>query len=108
MSFYHDIFVVRFWDESRGSSGEAREMRGVVEHVRTGEKRYVNHPDQVCQFIGGYVDGKHPDDQLEGMNRWGKIRRWINVRRGGLRQKSGGTGPMASGKNPSCEEARSR
>ncbi|MCH8988046.1 MAG: hypothetical protein IIA92_04485 [Chloroflexi bacterium] len=88
MSFYRDIFVVRLWNESRGRGGKGREIRGVVEHVGTGKKRYVNHLDQVGEFIGGYIEGEQPLNESNTPNGWRRIKRWLNFWRSRLPPRS--------------------
>ncbi len=94
MSFYSDIFVVRFWKESRGNSSQTKALRGVVEHVHTGEKRYVVQLDQVSDFINRYIDDEGTAvDRWEGSNKWKKLKRWLDACRAGLSIRSG----MANG-----------
>lgn len=91
MSFYRDIFIVRFWSESRGRGDKGREMRGVVEHVRTGKKRYVNHVDQVGEFIGGYVDSEQSVGKFKralGSRALKRLFRLFSFRRNGSKPHS--------------------
>jgi hypothetical protein len=48
-------FIVRVWRETREIEGAAPEWRGVVEHVPTGERRYLTNLDELADFILLYV-----------------------------------------------------
>ncbi len=48
------MFIVRIWREARESEGDPPEWRGSIEHVKTGERRYVKQLDEVVGFIAGY------------------------------------------------------
>ena len=49
------VFVIRIWTEPREISGEKSQMRGVIEHVTSGEKQYFLELDEIEQFIFPFV-----------------------------------------------------
>jgi hypothetical protein len=50
-------FVVRFWLEHREIKGVKSLWRGVIEHVLSGRKKYLNKFDEVADFISSYLKG---------------------------------------------------
>lgn len=50
------VFVVRLWLEHREMEGMVPERRGIVEHVPTGERRYVRSVDEVLEFLSGFLE----------------------------------------------------
>ena len=48
-------FIVRIWLEPREIEGAVPLWRGVIEHVRSGERRHLQDPKDVMDFIAHYV-----------------------------------------------------
>ncbi|MFQ5857712.1 MAG: hypothetical protein ACE5LU_19065 [Anaerolineae bacterium] len=67
------VFIVRIWREPREIDGAAPEWRGVIEHVTTGERRYLKDVDAIVAFILPYLEGMGVELGL----RW-RVRRWLN------------------------------
>jgi hypothetical protein len=67
------VFIVRIWLEPRELAGAVVEWRGVIEHVPTQERRYLNDLAALSSFITPYLDSM---GVKRGMHeRW---RRWLN------------------------------
>lgn len=49
------VFVIRIWSEPREWEDEQPQMRGVIEHIATGSKRYFLELSEVNQFIYPFV-----------------------------------------------------
>ena len=49
-------FVVRVWLEPREIEDAPPEWRGVIEHVPTGERRYLKNLDDIRRFIVSYLE----------------------------------------------------
>jgi hypothetical protein len=49
------VFIVRFWAEPRQVDNARVEWRGVVEHLQTGQRKYVQRPKDATRFIATYV-----------------------------------------------------
>ncbi|MCX7707522.1 MAG: hypothetical protein N2204_05905 [Anaerolineae bacterium] len=47
----NEIFIVRVWREPHASVEEGYESRGVVEHLRSGQRRYFRRLDDLAAFI---------------------------------------------------------
>lgn len=45
------VFVIRIWSEPREVDGEPPLLRGVIEHVTTGKKKYFLDLDDLKGFI---------------------------------------------------------
>lgn len=69
------VFIVRFWREPRELETARPEWRGVVEHVKSGERRFVQRTDDVALFIAAYVTESAPT-----LNIRSKVRRWLKER----------------------------
>ena len=50
-------FVVRLWLEPREIEDAQPEWRGVIEHVPSGERRYLRDLDDIALFISSYAPG---------------------------------------------------
>lgn len=50
------VFIVRIWREPREIEGQAPEWRGVVEHVPSGERRYLKDLEEICVFFVAYLE----------------------------------------------------
>lgn len=48
-------FILRIWIEPREIEGAAAEWRGMVEHVDSGQRKYLNDLDQIIAFIAPYL-----------------------------------------------------
>ena len=48
-------FILRIWIEPREIEGAVAEWRGVVEHVDSGQRKYLNDLDQIMAFIAPYL-----------------------------------------------------
>jgi hypothetical protein len=48
-------FIVRIWIEPREIEGETPLWRGVIEHVGSGERRYIKHLKELEEFIAIYL-----------------------------------------------------
>ncbi len=49
-------FIVRIWLEPREIAGATVEWRGVIEHVASGERLYINDVDRIAEFIAPYLE----------------------------------------------------
>jgi hypothetical protein len=70
------VFVVRIWSEAREVEGAAPTWRGVIEHIPSGERRYVQNLDDITIFMAAYL-------VKMGMKLtlcW-QIKRWLNQRK---------------------------
>jgi hypothetical protein len=50
-------FIARFWLEPREIKGAKPIWRGVVEHVASGQRRYLEDLDEVKAFIAVHLKG---------------------------------------------------
>ena len=48
-------FILRFWVERRELEGEAPFWRGFIEHVASGERFFIENPDQLPAFISRFL-----------------------------------------------------
>ena len=48
-------FIVRFWVEPREIEDAKPVWRGVVEHVPSGKKLYLNNLEEIIVFINSYL-----------------------------------------------------
>jgi hypothetical protein len=67
-----EVFIVRFWPEPRELETTKPEWRGVVEHVKSGERRFIRRPNDVAPFIAAYVSSSVPASDI-----WSRVRRWL-------------------------------
>jgi hypothetical protein len=59
MALFEDdthVFIVRIWLECRDIEGTNVVWRGVIEHVTSGERRYVKDLDDLVSFIAPYFE----------------------------------------------------
>ena len=49
------VFIVRIWREPRGSEGAPAIWRGVIEHVPTGERRYLTDLNEIPIFVVSHL-----------------------------------------------------
>jgi hypothetical protein len=69
------VFIVRIWLEPREIIEAAVEWRGVIEHLPTHQRRYLNDLAAVAGFITPYLESMGVKDGVRGrvrrlMNRW--------------------------------------
>ena len=50
------VFIVRIWYERREIAGAKPEWRGVIEHVSSGERRYMKDLEAISAFIAPYLN----------------------------------------------------
>jgi hypothetical protein len=55
-------FIVRFWRERREIEAAMPEWRGVVEHVRSGDRRYLKSFEELVQFIARHLSQVQPEN----------------------------------------------
>lgn len=71
-----ELFIVRFWPEPRELQTTRSEWRGVVEHVKSGERRFIRRPNDVAPFIAVYVTGSASTSDIRSwVGRW-LLQRW--------------------------------
>src|SRR5687767_13978495 len=70
------VFVVRMWLVSREIAGAVVEWRGVIEHLPTQLRRYLNDLAAVTGFITPYLESLGIKDKMRG-----RLRRWLNRRK---------------------------
>lgn len=70
---HRHVFIVRIWLEPREISGAVVEWRGVIEHLPTQERHYLNDLAAIGRFITPYLDSM-------GVKRGkpGRLSRWLN------------------------------
>jgi hypothetical protein len=63
-------FIARFWLESREIKNAKPIWRGVIEHVASGQRRYLQDLDEVKAFVASYLQGKGimPQKKLAGQD----------------------------------------
>jgi hypothetical protein len=69
------VFVVRIWLEPREIAGAVAEWRGMIEHLPTQERRYLNDLAAISRFITPYLYSMG----IKGGVRAG-LRRWLSQR----------------------------
>ena len=67
-------FIVRVRLEPRELEGAVSEWRGMIEHVESGERRYLKDLDEITSFIAGYL--RKMGVKCSGA---GKSRKWIKL-----------------------------
>ncbi len=50
-------FVIKIWLETELNQGHPSRWRGHITHVPSGERRYVQTPDEIIAFIVPYLRG---------------------------------------------------
>lgn len=73
-SFEEDthVFILRIWREGREIEGAEPVWRGVIEHVPSGERRYLGDLDEIPPFIRPYLE----EGGVKFGIRW-RVRRWL-------------------------------
>ena len=66
------VFIVRVWRERREIENVAPEWRGVIEHVPSGRRQYVNDLDEIGIFIMPYLE----EFGIEPTLCW-QVRQWL-------------------------------
>ena len=69
---YTHVFIVRIWREPREIEGAAPEWRGAVEHVASGERRYIKQLNEIEPVIAHYLGESTPAPDKSG-----RLRRWL-------------------------------
>ena len=69
---YSQAFVIRFWLEPREIEDAPPVLRGMIEHVASGNRHYVQNLGEVEVFIASYL----PDETIfkashRRLNGWG-------------------------------------
>jgi hypothetical protein len=65
------VFILRMWAEPREIPGETPEWRGLIEHVPSGERRYLKDPVEILAFVDGYLERMGiPRDKGRRLRRW--------------------------------------
>lgn len=59
------VFIVRLWREPREIPGAPPELRGSVEHLASGTRRYFRKLDSILSFIVAYVDSADAEHHEE-------------------------------------------
>ena len=54
------VFIVRLWRERREIEGAAPEWRVMIEHVPTGDRRYLRHVTQINDFMKHHIRSVDP------------------------------------------------
>lgn len=50
------VFIIRIWLERREIEDAGPQWRGVIEHVFSKQRRYVQDPDDITAFILPYLE----------------------------------------------------
>ena len=69
-------FILRIWIEPREIEGAVAEWRGVVEHVDSGQRKYLNNLDQILAFITPYLR-----EMGIKVPKWNQGRKWRTLSR---------------------------
>jgi hypothetical protein len=73
------VFIVRLWCEHREIEGAAPEWRVMIEHVPTGDRRYLRRVTEITDFMKHYMRTIDPRRDIRsratGLLRY--WRRWI-------------------------------
>lgn len=51
-----DVFILRMWLESREVASAGPEWRGVIIHVESGQRQYINAASEILGFLKPYMD----------------------------------------------------
>jgi hypothetical protein len=62
------VFIVRIWFERREIEGAAEKWRGVIEHVPTGQRCYMDELDTISNFITTHLDARNANLCESGKN----------------------------------------
>ncbi len=53
---YEQKFLLRLWCEQREIEQAAPEVRGLIEHIASGDRRYLNDLHTIPLFIAAYLE----------------------------------------------------
>jgi hypothetical protein len=72
-------FIIRIWKENRELEGASPGWRGVIEHVSTGKRRYLQELAHIIAFIIPYLEemGVKTDSFGRRRVRFRRLRRWL-------------------------------
>lgn len=74
------VFIVRVWCERREITDAKHVWRGVIEHVPSGERRYLTELEVISAFIATYLNQMGVKPGPGGrLNRW--LNRWYRRRK---------------------------
>lgn len=67
-----NTFVIRVWYEHSEQESVKPQLRGVIEHVTTGQRRYIADTQSINQFIQTHLPhiSKKPTDTPRSINQW--------------------------------------
>jgi hypothetical protein len=57
-----NLFIIRIWREPREIEGAPSIWRGVIEHVPSGERMYLQQWNNILNFIFRFVQPLDPQD----------------------------------------------
>lgn len=77
------VFIVRIWLERREIEGAAFEWRGVIEHVLTGERRYVRDLNDIPANIAPFLE-----EMGVGLRTRWRLRKWLRRLKSHLTQQN--------------------
>jgi hypothetical protein len=69
-------FILRIWLESPEDEGERARWRGHITHVATGRRQYVEHTNQIVDFIEPYLVSMGVKTAT-GQRISERVRRWV-------------------------------
>lgn len=75
MTLFEDrthVFIVRVWFEPREIEAAPAEWRGMIEHVPSGQRHYLNNLDDITAFIAPYLE----DPGVKPGLSW-RIKQWL-------------------------------
>lgn len=64
------VFILRLWREPREIEGADPEWRGVIEHLKTGERRYWTGFDDMLDFLSFYAPITDKRSRRWSWTRW--------------------------------------
>lgn len=67
-----NTFVIRMWCEPSEHESVKPQLRGVIEHVTTGQRQYIAHTAGIGQFIQTYIPSTSPNsnDNTRSISQW--------------------------------------
>lgn len=68
------VFIVRVWREAREIQGTTPEWRGVIEHVSSGERRYLKGLEEIGVFIVPYLEAMGVKLEMS----W-RVKQWLKT-----------------------------
>lgn len=67
------LFIIRIWSEPRDLDQAEPVPRGIIEHVPTGKKQYIDNFNAILAFIAPYILNTDGDQALRL-----KIKQWLD------------------------------